>query len=415
MGPITLFDKSFLQQLNIDEAVWFDNFFYPVIAPLFFIETLADLEKTPREGKTAEQEMGIIASKTPQMSGGPCHFHRELCIQDLLGNHVPLTGQIPMAGMRRVVRDGKESGVLEVSPERKAFDRWQDGQFYNLERNHARQWRAHLARIDLGAIEQAMKQSGIDSKSCKSLEAALKIADEVVLGLSKSHGRFDSMLEVIDIPLSVRPHVKHRWKMMKRPPLRTFAPYAAHVLRVEIFFRAALGANLIASTRPSHRVDMSYLFYLPFCTIFTSTDKLHRQCAPLFMRGNQEFVWGQDLKADLRALNEHFSSLPPETRAQGIYKFADRLPDESQGLIRALFQRHTPSLLRPKVTVDVSKISAEANAKLVKTIKDLESSEGDDTPFAADKELDSLILKRTVLRQRGNWMQIGPEVSDQGR
>ena len=60
MGPITLFDKSFLQQLNADEAVWFDNFFYPVIAPLFFIETLADLEKAPREGKTAEE--GFVAN-----------------------------------------------------------------------------------------------------------------------------------------------------------------------------------------------------------------------------------------------------------------------------------------------------------------------------------------------------------------
>src|ERR1019366_10617343 len=101
MGPITLFDKSFLQTLSTDESVWFDNFFYTVIAPLFYIETLADLEKPPREGKTAEEEVGIIAAKTPQMSGAPCYFHHEICIQDLLGNHTPLTGRIPMAGMRR--------------------------------------------------------------------------------------------------------------------------------------------------------------------------------------------------------------------------------------------------------------------------------------------------------------------------
>ena len=87
MGPITLFDKSFLQALSTDEAVWFDNFFYPVIAPLFYIETLADLWKKPREGKTAEQEVGIIAAKTPQMRGGPCYFHHQLCINDLLGKH----------------------------------------------------------------------------------------------------------------------------------------------------------------------------------------------------------------------------------------------------------------------------------------------------------------------------------------
>ena len=45
LGPILIFDKSFLQSLNVDEAVWLDNFFLTVITPLFFVETLADLER----------------------------------------------------------------------------------------------------------------------------------------------------------------------------------------------------------------------------------------------------------------------------------------------------------------------------------------------------------------------------------
>ena len=45
LGPIIIFDKSFLQSLNVDEAVWLDNFFLTVITPLFFVETLADLER----------------------------------------------------------------------------------------------------------------------------------------------------------------------------------------------------------------------------------------------------------------------------------------------------------------------------------------------------------------------------------
>ena len=45
VGPILLFDKSALQSLSVDEAVWLDTFYYPVITPLFFVETLADLEK----------------------------------------------------------------------------------------------------------------------------------------------------------------------------------------------------------------------------------------------------------------------------------------------------------------------------------------------------------------------------------
>ena len=45
VGPIALFDKSFLQSLSLDESVWFDHFFLPVVSPLFFVETLADLTK----------------------------------------------------------------------------------------------------------------------------------------------------------------------------------------------------------------------------------------------------------------------------------------------------------------------------------------------------------------------------------
>ena len=41
MGPITIFDKSALQALNMDEAVWFDAFFLANVVPLFYVETLA--------------------------------------------------------------------------------------------------------------------------------------------------------------------------------------------------------------------------------------------------------------------------------------------------------------------------------------------------------------------------------------
>ena len=66
MGPITLFDKSFLQSLNVDESVWFDHYYLANVCHLFYVETLADLEKAVRDGRTPEQEVGIIASKFPE-------------------------------------------------------------------------------------------------------------------------------------------------------------------------------------------------------------------------------------------------------------------------------------------------------------------------------------------------------------
>ena len=65
MGPITLFDKSFLQSLSADEALWFDHFSLPVVCPVFYIETLADLAKVATK-KTAEEVVTDIARKFPE-------------------------------------------------------------------------------------------------------------------------------------------------------------------------------------------------------------------------------------------------------------------------------------------------------------------------------------------------------------
>ena len=43
MGPNTIFDKSALQALSIDETVWLEAYFLSNVTPLFYVETLADL------------------------------------------------------------------------------------------------------------------------------------------------------------------------------------------------------------------------------------------------------------------------------------------------------------------------------------------------------------------------------------
>jgi hypothetical protein len=97
MGPTVLFDKSFLQSLTVDESVWFNHFTNPLICPLFYMETLADLEKN-RIGndRTGEDEVRIIAEKTPELSGAPCAFHINLCVNELVGYPIPMKGSIPL-------------------------------------------------------------------------------------------------------------------------------------------------------------------------------------------------------------------------------------------------------------------------------------------------------------------------------
>ena len=89
----------------------------------------ADLEKAVRQGRSPEQEVGIIAQKVPEMSGSIVAHHTQLALGNLLGYELPMDGRIPRPGGRRVEVDGKKGVVHDPSPEEDAFDRWQKGEF----------------------------------------------------------------------------------------------------------------------------------------------------------------------------------------------------------------------------------------------------------------------------------------------
>ena len=91
-GPILLFDKSMLQSLSVDEAVWLDTFYFPCITPVFFTETLADLEKEVQKGRSAEEVVGNLAEKTP-IGGAINVYHQTLSMNELLGRTVELRKQ----------------------------------------------------------------------------------------------------------------------------------------------------------------------------------------------------------------------------------------------------------------------------------------------------------------------------------
>ncbi len=108
-----------------------------LVCPIFFIETLADLEKSIRAGRTPEEEVGLIAVKTPQMEGHPNVNHIDLCIGNILGQPVVMDGRPVIAG-GKPVRTGNRTGLnFDLSPEAEAFIRWQNGEFLEVERRFA--------------------------------------------------------------------------------------------------------------------------------------------------------------------------------------------------------------------------------------------------------------------------------------
>lgn len=340
LGPILIFDKSTLQSLNVDKAVWLDNFFMTNITPLFFIETLADLEKEVRKGKTPEQVVGEIAYKTPDMSPRSNVHHMALAWGELLGK-----GKIEMRGFpilgrgQPVMLEGCTGIVYKESPEAEAFNRWRDGQFLEVERGYAKQWRRELESVDLKAQKESFQ--GIWEKAGKprTFEEIKALADNIIDG--------PEQFAVLQLGLTLMmfnqewvEQIIARWRSLGQPKIRDFAPYFIHILTVDLFFYLSIAAGLIGSDRKSNRADIAYLYYLPFCMVFTSKDNLHVRIVPYFLRDDQSFVNGTDLKNDLRRLDEHYAALPEETKEQGLYGFATYPPDDDSYLVTSLWKKH---------------------------------------------------------------------------
>lgn len=414
MGPTILFDKSFLQSLSVDESVFFDHFFIPALCPLFFVETLADLEKAVRQGRTPEQEVGIIASKVPEMSGAPLMHHRRIALGNLLGHGVPMDGRILTADGIPVKVEGKPGVRHEVTPEAQAFSRWQKREFLSVERDHARIWRQDLAAIDLNAVAAGMKAMGIDAQACRSLTDAKNIATAFFQRKDVVPDQIKLAFIILGLPAEHEAASVANWRSNGEQSLAEYAPYLAHVMAVELFFQIALGAGLIGASRASNRVDMAYLYYLPFCMVFVSSDNLHRRCAPEFLRPDQSFVWGEDLKADLHRLMEHYSSLPDEVKEQGLMRFAPTPPLDVDGsLVVALWDRHLDSLWRSHTEPPVAR-DTEEDAKLIEHLNKFAEA-----PPLSKEEIDfepedaeMVQLTRSVHKRKGGWWQLPKDLKE---
>jgi hypothetical protein len=412
VGPITLFDKSFLQSLTVDESVWFGHFFSPVVCPLFYVETLADLEKEVRKGRTPEQEVRIIAAKFPDQSANPCAFHGSMLINDLLGWHVPLDGRVPLPGGKAVAKGDRRGFVFDETPEMAAFSRWQQEKFLEIERLIARGWRESLKAVDLSAMIPLVQKLGVDSRSCRSLDSARDLARRVV-GTTSNPFVVAALIHMfLELPRQASAQFLERWQIATYPPLPKYAPYAAHVLSVELFFQFALAARLVGAERSSNRVDMAYLNYVPFCMAFVSSDRLHSRTAPYFLRDNQTFVWGPDLKQDLARLNSHFLTLPETERDKGIMTFAHAPPKVEGSLVRELRARFLGSTYDDRPRIEPAPEGDPRDKQLVADIDDWEHAPevaqlmGDD-----GSEADMMMIKRRVAKRKGSWWQLPKDLT----
>jgi hypothetical protein len=406
-GPILIFDKSALQALSLDESNWLDNFFLTNITPLFFAETLADLEKEVSKGRTPEQIVGHLALKTPDMQASACTHHEKILGGDLYGHSIPLDGRIPRDFGKVVELDGKRGVFFQKSPEEEALERWYHGEFLDIERQIAKQWRRNLCGVNHDETYAFFQKWFLLGKP-KNLAEVKTLADALIDG-SPQEGSLKFGLLLLSVPELPGREIVERWQSAGCPPVREFAPYFRHIYGVDLFFNLAIAADQISRVRPAgkvdNKVDIAYLYYLPFCMVFASNDKLHKRVVPLFLRDDQSFIVGDDLKADLQKLDALYSTMPEELKTAGFHKLAPFPPEDTSFLVTRLWDKHLPRWR--EIKAETKPPDQSKHPELMAELDRIEKAAATANPAArlTVEETEFIELIRYPRRAKGKWVR----------
>ena len=420
MGPVTVFDKSALQALSMDEAVWFDAFFYANVVPVFYVETLADLEKEVAAGRTPEDVVGMLAEKTPYNAVPNVH-HSQMVLGELAGHSfeeaMTFRQAVLSAGDTRQAADGTVGLHVDEFPEAAALLRWQAHEFLEIERAAAKKWRADLAQHDPVQLISVLKNILPTDAKFSDLEQLKTFIDSFCS--SSGPEVLALAFDVLAVPKDYRRAALDRWLSQGRPPLDRFAPYATHVFKVDLLFYLGIHRGFISGERASNKVDMAYLYYLPFSMVFVSGDGLHHRTAPLFLEANQTYLRGPELKEALHELDEHFDALPEEIKQLGVLAIASYPPSEMDNAVTQQWDNHMRRDWREIASVrEAERGSPRYQAADRETVAALSRRFDEAQPLLDEQASlgeagpDYIVIRRQMPATKGKWRIVSKEVEE---
>ncbi len=372
MGPILLVDKSTVQGLNPEEITFMHKHYMVVVVPILMRELLSNLAKETTNREETERRLSALAAKVGMYDSKVAVDARSIAAGSLLGDEMPMDGRIPMGGGTRVrSKDGRTGIIFDEPPEKKVLREWKYGHFTADEKEAAKQIRKIDLEVDLNSIKDQISQNLSYFPKFSALKDLVVWIDETFLPLTNQHNHIVNAASSVLGPQEIG-EVISRWEKAGHPPFCDFSPYAYYFYRCNVIYYLGLGQDFVSpSKKQKTHLDIQYLYYLPFCMVFTSGDNFLRDMFPYFKRNDQYFVWKDDLKKDLIAIKSHWNNLNEEEKKRFRIEFGDYPPDISGSVTGQLWK----NLMRPKPKeADFGhKLSKEQNKGLAKQIMSLYS------------------------------------------
>lgn len=322
MGPIIILDKSTLEALSPGEVFILHKYYHVNIAPVLALEILGDLKK-PRENQSSESRVVQLANKIMAFDAVVNVHYKSQIKASLAGYEVKMDRRPVLSDGRTVKNENGEQGIVfEVSAAEKAFLRWKNSDFSEAEKILGGLWRESTRSLDIEGLIIDLKKVSPHLPSFKdtkhlfeTLTALLARREHQVHFLMAMVNEFGLASDIDFVQ-----KVLLRWEAGKFENLEPFAPYAFYCFKVNYFFQLGLINNFFG-TKSTNRVDLEYVYYLPFCMAFSSGDKFLKQIAPYFIHHDQSFIDKNQLKEDLKKIEltwhsandkQQWDTVPPE-------------------------------------------------------------------------------------------------------
>jgi hypothetical protein len=308
MGPSIILDKSAVEAIGKQALHVQSEYFYTVVTPILVWEICGDIEKA-RQGQCDETKVRALALKAKPFDSIVTTDWRKLCIAELSGLRFEMgTGPSRRAvvdgGHRVPLPQGGYAEVLDEQPEAEALLRWYTGRWTEADVKYAEEWRRVTREIDLEGFK---RRFGPARQPVETPEQLKQVVDRVLADASLQYFLLTLLAEEIAPEQALRRKLLRRWTGIRSWP--SHARYSRHCIKTFLTFYLALGSGLVG-TKATNRVDLEYLLYLPFASVFVSGDeRSHGRLAPLLMAEDQAFVRAADFRAALQEQAERVEAL----------------------------------------------------------------------------------------------------------
>ena len=354
------------------------------------MEILGDLKKFDRE--TSQREVRRLADKLVPVGSSFNVPFRGLIELELKGHKLSMDGRAVVAEGKHVISEGGEEGIIaEVSPTEKALLRWQVGDFEMPEQILAAAWRQTNVAVNLEEMQRNLGARLRPLVDLPSLDAVVPFV-EGLIDTRRTPELYGLFLHYLGFHLNSIREIMTRLTRPREQHYSLAFPYTTFCLRAATIFAVALAFGHV-TTHHNTLVDLEYLFYIPFCDVFSSGDKFHRDMAPYLLSGKQEFIWHDELKTDLKGLSAWWDGLNEHDRAVELERPGPPENDASRAHLiwRKLMGPgyHTREKLR--LTPEQQKGLVDHIRKLMDTVQDADGS----IPRTLDDK-DFVVRKRMV-------------------